>query len=342
MAELPCRNPECRSLGQPHPHCKCYGPDVAFAAGGVVCNGPHKEDCLHFADGGQVEENHDFLKNPSKSIDHVSITHGLLGLLTKVGHSRSENPHKHFQDYVETSKKGHKVLHGHMKSLLGSHKGTSIEPDKNSREALRSHLNHIKEHPESLLEVGGQLGDVLPDHAAVFAGKMGAATNYLNSLKPMQTKTHPLDDLAPVSKGIQGHYDRALDIAQNPMLILQHVKDGTLRPDDISVLRNLYPELQKSIVSKASEALITAQSENKEIPYKQKQTLSLLLDQPLDSTMTPQSMQAIIKSAAPQQMKNQQKNTQPKKASAAELSQINKVIKNDETPLQARLMNRKD
>lgn len=54
---LPCLNPQCKSHGQPHPNCRCYG----FSEGGEVghfCSEgrSHKEDCEYYAGGGKVEE----------------------------------------------------------------------------------------------------------------------------------------------------------------------------------------------------------------------------------------------------------------------------------------------
>lgn len=54
----PCKNQACKSFGQPHPNCRCYG---GMAKGGeveVFCasSRPHDEFCKFFADGGPVDE----------------------------------------------------------------------------------------------------------------------------------------------------------------------------------------------------------------------------------------------------------------------------------------------
>lgn len=51
MSYAPCKNPNCKSFGKPHPNCRCYG---EFAEGGEVaaCSGPHKRECEYFAEGG--------------------------------------------------------------------------------------------------------------------------------------------------------------------------------------------------------------------------------------------------------------------------------------------------
>lgn len=55
MSYLPCKNPNCRSYGKPHPNCRCYnemaeGGDVLFCSQ----NQAHHPDCQYFLDGGEV------------------------------------------------------------------------------------------------------------------------------------------------------------------------------------------------------------------------------------------------------------------------------------------------
>jgi hypothetical protein len=315
-----------------------------FAKGGEVhfcsSDSPHKLGCEYFAGGGEVPS--EMYNDPGATIDHAAIHHGLLGVLTRLGHSKSEDPHKGVKDYVEHAKRGSKTLHHHVEHLFTPER---VAHDKGSREALKAHLQDLKEHPEKLLEVGGSIGNTLPHHAAQFGATAGTATSYLDSLKPSSQPNpippSPLDSAPPEDRIAEGHYDRHLDLAQNPMLALNHIKDGTFREDDLKTLQTIYPSLSKALISKASEALVTAKSKNVEIPYKQKQTLSVLFGQPLDFTMTPQAMQAIIHSA-PVPQAPQAPGKGPKKATGVELKQINKVNNLDATPLQAREMDKRD
>lgn len=331
-----CINTDCASYGRPHPNCVCYGPlsqaGTFYAHGGQVCGGPHKEDCIHFADGGTIAENKQIHHNPADTLAHVALHHGLIGVLTKTGKSKSDNIHKATEDYIDHAKRGHKSMHGHMENLFTTHR---IEPDKKSREDLKKHLHDLNLHPEKMLNVGGNLN--LPGHDAQLGALTGTAVNHFNAIKPKQAKSHPLDELTPVDKREESVFDRHLDLANNPALILQHVKDGMLLPSDISTLRALYPSLHEKMKEKGFEALVGAKEKGIEIPYKMKQSLGLLMGQDLDSTMSQSSMQAIIQSAGPQQMQNQQKNTpSPKKASGAELKQINRVTDMSATSLQDR------
>lgn len=241
-------------------------------------------------------------------------------------------------DYLNSAIKGHDSLGNHMKNLLGREK-LSVDHDEKSVEQLKAHLENLQENPEKILETGGQLGHYLPDHAAGLGALTSTAVEYLNDLKPKTPQMAPMDDPTPPDKYEMAAYERHLSIAQQPLMILRHVKDGTLIPKDITTLQILYPALYKSMAEKAGEALIEAKTKEREIPYFQKQSLAMLIDQPLDSTMTPMSMQAIIKSAGTQQAQVQQQ--KQKKATGAQLKAIEKTDAMYETPLESRQMDNK-
>lgn len=342
----PCINPTCKSFGKSHPNCLCYsGPGGSsleqghFAQGGQVCNGPHHESCEYFADGGQIIENQKFQNQPQDSLDHVGAQHGLLHLLTKTGHNgRSENQHKHLEEYIDNSRRGHKAVDSHISKLIGPEK-MDLDEDKDGIEALKNHLNDLQLNPEKALNVGGQLGSILPMHAAALGAKTANAMNYFQSLKPTSSQNSPLDPVIPPLKSVESNYDRQLSIAQNPLSILKHIKNNTVQAKDLTTLHTLYPALAQSMINKAGEALIDAKQKNVAIPYRQKQGLSSLMGQPLDSCMSVPVMQAIIKANTPTQAPQSQ--GKPKKASGNELKQIDKTNEMIATPDQARQLDRK-
>ncbi len=76
---LPCLNPNCKSHGQPHPNCRCYG----FSEGGEVghyCSEarPHKNDCEYFADGGMATPDWDSLSTEPPKTDQQAPDWDLL------------------------------------------------------------------------------------------------------------------------------------------------------------------------------------------------------------------------------------------------------------------------
>jgi hypothetical protein len=342
----PCINPTCKSFGKSHPNCLCYaGPGGSsleqgfFASGG--CVRPHNKSCEHYADGGQVESQTQFLNNPSLAIEHAGAHHGLLHSLTKLGtNGRSDNEHKYLDDYKDAAFKGHRSINAHVKKLIGKEK-LELKPDEESREALKKHLDSLNINPEKALDIGGNIGKVLPDHAAALGSHVATALNYLTGLKPKGSQSNPLDPVVPATKASHALYNRQLDIAQNPNLALQHVKNGTIQPVDLNTLKTIYPNLHTAMVQKAGEALIDAKANGMDIPRRTKQGLSDFLGQPLDFVQTPAAMQAIIKANTPP-MQAQAPQKKPKKASGVELDQIDKTESNLATPDQARLMDKKE
>lgn len=264
----------------------------------------------------------------------------LSPVLQRLSHplmSQEPNPHgfRSGAEYLDSSIKGQSKLDKHMDKLFGKESfPDKADVDPKTREELKEHLESLQMNPSKMLEIGGKLGHYLPEHGVAVAAHSAQAISYLNSLKPTRSLNRPLDSMAPMGKMAEARYHRALDIAQKPLSVLHAAKDGTLNSLDIKTLSIVYPRLHQAMITKAGEKLIEAKTEGIEIPYKQKMGLSRLLGQPLDSSMTPQGMQAIIHSAGPQQMANQM--VKQKKASGVELNQINKVNSMSETPLQAR------
>lgn len=337
----PCINPRCKSFGKSHPNCLCYaGPGGSsleqgqFAHGG--CVGDHKEECEHYASGGQIEEQHRFLNNPGESIDHVAANHGLLHLLTKFGKSRSENPHKSLEDYVDASKGGRKKIHSHVSNAVGPEK-LDIHHDKNSREELSKHVEALQANPEKMLDLGGSFGEALPVHAAALGARAATAVGYLSSIKPQRHQTGPLTQASRPDPLATVKYNRQLDLANNPSLILLHVKDGTVNSSDLQTISTLYPNLIQTMKDKAYESIVEAKEKGRQIPYKQRVGLSRLLGEPLDYTLTPQAMMAIMNANAQSQTESQG----PKKATGVELKQINKTNELSETTTQDRLADQK-
>lgn len=199
-------------------------------------------------------------------------------------------------DYLHSSVKGANRIKKEGLLIKSGH-----EPDPISREQLKAKLDEVDENPQSLFDAGGKLGHYLPEHATALGSTLGNAISFLKTQKPIRPPAGPLDHEQSVDQLKEDKYNRALDIAQSPTLAFEHMRTGTVRPDDVLALKTMYPSLYQSMVTQVTDQLIEAQSKGEEIPYRVKQGMSVFLGQPLDGTMTPQAMQAIIKSATPAQ-----------------------------------------
>ena len=262
----------------------------------------------------------------------------------------AQEPHpdalKSSAEYLGSAIRGHSALEAHMGTLLGKPKASeSLKPNREAREQLKKFIDEAHANPQTLLDVGGNIGHYLPNQAGTIGATAAKAVNYFQSIKPVQPKMNPLDKPMPVGRFEESAYNRQIDIAQDPRLLLEHVKTGTIVPQDVTTIKTIFPALYESMCEKASEKLIEAETEGKLVPYSQKVSLSILLGQPLDTTMTPMAAQAILKSAAPQQAENQSqgkaKGPGNGGVSSTELEAIDKADEMGETKLERRQADRR-
>lgn len=243
-------------------------------------------------------------------------------------------------DYFDMSARGSKMLDGELNSL-GEEKKAPTHMQESSREAsrndLKEKLQSINENPGQLLNVAGHLGHYLPEHATQLGYMASGAQNYFNALRPKSPQSAPLDGASSPDPLAEDMYNRQLDLANHPMMLFEHMKSGDIQPQDLTTLKTIYPGLYKTIVNKAGEELIKAKSENREIPYKQKMGLSMILGYPLDSTMTQEAMSAIILSSQP----HQQSQNKLAHETAQTQKTVDKVTQMYQTPLETRQIDKK-
>ncbi len=170
---------------------------------------------------------------------------------------------------------------------------TKLMPTSRDRDKLKEILNKSQTDPTSLVHPNAAGTQYIPDHQIASSSISARASEMLNALKPQYSPKSPLDTKIAPSKAQQYEYDRALDIAQQPLLLLNEMKKGTLNTKDVKIVSGLYPELYKKMAaSLMSEVVNHTSKEGNTIPYKTRMGLSLLTGQALDSTMTPTGIMA--------------------------------------------------
>ena len=141
-----------------------------------------------------------------------------------------------------------------------------------------------------MLEVHeGDLGHYLPDHQQALGTLAQNAVGYLNSLRPNSQKMAPLDSKPVASQASEMEFMRQLANAQQPMMLLQHIGQGTLLPQDLKTVNTIYPGYVQKVSQKLTSEMLNS---GKNVPYGTRMSLSMLMGQPLDSTMTPQAIVA--------------------------------------------------
>jgi len=242
----------------------------------------------------------------------------VMGGLTKsiMGSNVKATGLKSAVDYGMAVAKNEKTLSDAASAIFKS--GARVLADKNipdakDRDKLDKTIDYYHNNQEKVQDINnGDLGHYLPGHQVALTAATVQSAAYLAQLKPRAYQSSPLDTpIEPTSAQIQRYHD-ALDIAHSPAIVLQKVKDGTLQASDVQDLTHMFPNLYNNMKTKVVDELHTAVARKEVIPYKTRVSMSLFLGQPLDTSMTPSSIQA----AQPQQAQGpsgQQQQSKPMK-----------------------------
>ncbi len=201
-------------------------------------------------------------------------------------------------DHIKSSYRGKQLMNEAVASVFN--KG-SLKLDNTDTKTLKEQAMDLSVNPAKALEIGGSLGHYMPEQAGQLGALTGAALSYIQAIKPHNTETGPFSEPAPVNKNAEYAYERQLGIVQQPLSVFKHLKDGSLIPQDVNTLKTVYPKMYGEMVSKVSEELINIKSDKRSIhmPYEKKMALSTFLGQPMDASLTPQSLLSIMKANAP-------------------------------------------
>lgn len=163
-------------------------------------------------------------------------------------------------------------------------------PGDKERSSLLKKLGKIRTNPDLMLNKDNPVQHYLPDNAGAMDQSVGNAITYLDQVRPNQTPAAPLDSKPPMSLMQKQEYNNALDIAEQPLLILDRVKKGTLTAKDLMHASALYPSFMQSMKNKVMESMTDHIAKGGMIPYKTRLGMSMLMGQPIDSTMSQQSI----------------------------------------------------
>lgn len=209
---------------------------------------------------------------------------------------------------------------------------SSQMPSKEDLTKLDKIVDKLQDSPNKAYALqDGHVGHYLPNHQMGLSEVSMRALGYLQSIKPRPFKPGPLDSEVPPSQAEMARYNRALEIAQQPAIILKHIKDGTIQSSDMQDLGAMYPGLYKTMANKLSDKTVNQVGDEEPIPYKTKMGLSLFLGQPLDLSMTPMSINQAQAAFAPKLNPQGPGQGETKKGTSA----LGKNTKSYQTPLQA-------
>lgn len=230
--------------------------------------------------------------------------------------------------------KGEDLLDKAIQGVIrGTETGIAIE--HKDIEKLDKQMQRLSEEPAHLAAVGEDLAHYAPDHSTALVSTATNALSYLSQQRPRTITTAPLSPPIEPTDVQMAAYRRTLAIAQQPLQVLQHVKDGTLIPKDVADLNALYPGLHSKMITKFTQSTLDHMSEGEAVPYHVRASLSLLAAQPLDATFTPEAIQSAQLTYLKQQQPTQPAQ-QPKQKQSKSAGSLTKSAEQYRTPEQAR------
>lgn len=261
-----------------------------------------------------------------------------LGLLKFLGSNQpiESEGFKTMVDFIHNTMKGQNLISKATKNVFKAGQEVipqALIPSQKETEALDKKLMKLRDNPNDLFNVGGKAGHYLPDHAVAIGQYASNSVNYLNAQRPSSDKKAPLDVEIKPTKAQENAFHRTLEIAEQPLMVLDHLKNGTLTPKDLVDFKTLNPSLYQKLSQKLNDAMINHLSDEEKIPYKTRMGLSLFLGQPIDSTLTPEAIMSVQatfqQNASPTQPASESRGGHSMKA-------LSKVAELDQTQSQAR------
>lgn len=183
--------------------------------------------------------------------------------------------------------------------------------------------------PMPQLTQPNSIAKIWPEQNTMLATSKGRISGYLNSIRPLPNQTKlPFDsDHKDLQK--EHEYDKAIDLANKPLSILNKIKSGSLGTKEMKHFSAMFPELHQTLSKKMTEKIMqNSLHDEKRPPYHVRQALSLFMGSNLDSSLTQPNI------AAAQAVFFQQKSQQQPKPSSK--SSLSKMGQNAQTADQSR------
>lgn len=320
----PCKNPNCKSYGKPHPNCRCYGLAEGGEVGNFCDNGnAHEEGCdLHLPDHGDPQT------SAAAYISHAGL-HGLIGL-------GSKDPEDELTKFSSSINSGHKMVKKHVESLFG---GPRQEPPDHTRSKKivndwidKGGITHDVQseiykqmQPQSFANGGSvmpahkgvhndSISTAYPEQNVQLQAAKGRMSAYLNGLKPQEHQPKLAFDRTPDDREQKKSYNKALNLAVHPLGILDEIKRGTITPEHVAHFEALHPDVNEALQKSLTERITKAQLSSQAPSHKVRQGLSLFMGTALSGEFMPQNMQAVQAVFA---NKKQQTQQQPQRKTSA-------------------------
>lgn len=205
----------------------------------------------------------------------------------------------------------------------------ALEDRMDSHKKLVDTLTKFQHNPESLIDAISSntepISGAAPKTAQALQNASIQATQFLASKIPSPPNANQFSEPYQPSSTELATFERYLTVAEKPMTALDQVRNGTLTPETIETLTAIYPKLydqmKQAIMQEATDQLASKTP----IPYGIKQSISHFIGEPMDETMTPQSIMANQMSYAQDLQQSQNQQPMPHKRTKPSLTGMRKI-----------------
>ena len=175
----------------------------------------------------------------------------------------------------------------------------------------------------------GGIAAHFPEQNMLLNAAKSKISNYLKAQKPMPMGNRLPFDEEHIDPNKEHQYNRIVELADQPLGILNHIKSGRLTAQHMQAFMGMYPDLHDHLKNKILEKIVDKVHDKEKPPYKMRQALSLFMGTDLDSSLSQPNIAAAQSTFAPKQT------PQPQEKSSK--SSLSNVAKGSFTPDQARL-----
>jgi len=243
-------------------------------------------------------------------------------------------------DMVSNVMKGEALASKSVKALInatGDVLPTKMHPDQKKIDKLDKVVERLQYDQSPLIDRKDELNEVAPDEDMANGNAMTQAFGYLASIRPGKEAGLPFDGEIPKDPVKEQEYKSALEIAEQPLVVMDRIKKNTLTQKDVEHLQAMYPAYYSRLRQKVMDEVL----KSPKLSYDTQIMLSVFLGSPLSSSLTPESIQATQAAMGQveqaQDQKQQQMQSQALKGGGKSLS---KLAGHYATPQQARQMNK--
>lgn len=144
---------------------------------------------------------------------------------------------------------------------------------------------------EKLMASTKEMADVAPDMTSQTQITANKALQFLTTRLPGPTDSqNPFQPTYKPSKAELSRFNNYYSVVKDPKIALDQLATGTLTPQTMETLREVYPGLLQYMQTQVLQQAANRMAKKQPIPFKSKQSMSLFLGQPLDRSFLPQNI----------------------------------------------------